>query len=116
MTATKVTAHLADWIVGVKGGDIPAEVRVKAIQALVDNYFRADRVVQGGYPMEMRYAGPREGLLHAGQGHPGRCRRQDRARKAQREPLRCGLHREPVVVRVERLRNDDLVPGANVGE
>jgi len=49
----------------LKEGDIPAEVRVKAIAALVDNYFRPDRVVQGGYPMEMRYAGPREALLHA---------------------------------------------------
>jgi len=49
----------------LKPGDIPAEVRVKAIQALVDNYFRKERVVQGGYPMEMRYAGPREALLHA---------------------------------------------------
>ena len=49
----------------LKPGDIPAEVRVKAIQALVDNYFRPDRVIQGGYPMEMRYAGPREALLHA---------------------------------------------------
>ncbi len=49
----------------LKPGDIPAEVRVKAIEALVDNYFRPDRVVQGGYPMEMRYAGPREALLHA---------------------------------------------------
>jgi sulfate adenylyltransferase len=49
----------------LKPGDIPAETRVKAIQALVDNYFRPDRVVQGGYPMEMRYAGPREALLHA---------------------------------------------------
>jgi len=49
----------------LKPGDIPAEVRVRAIQALVDNYFRPDRVVQGGYPMEMRYAGPREALLHA---------------------------------------------------
>jgi len=49
----------------LKAGDIPAEVRVKAIDALVDNYFRPDRVLQGGYPMEMRYAGPREALLHA---------------------------------------------------
>jgi sulfate adenylyltransferase len=49
----------------LKPGDIPAEVRVKAIQALVDNYFRKERIVQGGYPMEMRYAGPREALLHA---------------------------------------------------
>ncbi len=49
----------------VKAGDIPAEVRVKAIDALVGKYFRKDRVLQGGYPMEMRYAGPREALLHA---------------------------------------------------
>jgi sulfate adenylyltransferase len=49
----------------LKPGDIPAEVRVKAIDALINKYFRKDRVVQGGYPMEMRYAGPREALLHA---------------------------------------------------
>jgi sulfate adenylyltransferase len=49
----------------LKPGDIPAEVRVKAIDALVTKYFRKERVVQGGYPMEMRYAGPREALLHA---------------------------------------------------
>ncbi len=49
----------------LKAGDIPADVRLKAIDALVDNYFVEGTVVQGGYPMEMRYAGPREGLLHA---------------------------------------------------
>ncbi len=49
----------------LKAGDIPADVRVRAIQALVDNWFVKDTVVQGGYPMEMRYAGPREALLHA---------------------------------------------------
>ncbi len=49
----------------LKPGDIPAEVRVKAIDALVNKYFRKERVIQGGYPMEMRYAGPREALLHA---------------------------------------------------
>ncbi|HEX7671530.1 MAG TPA: sulfate adenylyltransferase [Polyangiaceae bacterium] len=49
----------------LKEGDIPAEVRVKAIDALVNKYFRKERVIQGGYPMEMRYAGPREALLHA---------------------------------------------------
>jgi sulfate adenylyltransferase len=49
----------------LKAGDIPAEVRVKAIDALVNKYFRRERVIQGGYPMEMRYAGPREALLHA---------------------------------------------------
>ena len=49
----------------LKPGDIPADVRVRAIDALVNKYFRRDRVIQGGYPMEMRYAGPREALLHA---------------------------------------------------
>ena len=49
----------------LKPGDIPADVRVKAIDALVNKYFRKDRVIQGGYPMEMLYAGPREALLHA---------------------------------------------------
>lgn len=48
-----------------KPGDIPADVRVRAIDALVHKYFRKERVIQGGYPMEMRYAGPREALLHA---------------------------------------------------
>jgi len=48
----------------LKPGDIPADVRVKAIDALVNKYFRKERVIQGGYPMEMRYAGPREALLH----------------------------------------------------
>jgi sulfate adenylyltransferase len=49
----------------LKPGDIPADVRVKAIEALVNKYFRKERVIQGGHPMEMRYAGPREALLHA---------------------------------------------------
>ena len=49
----------------LKQGDIPAEVRTRAIQAMIDNYFREGTVIQAGYPIEMRYAGPREALLHA---------------------------------------------------
>lgn len=49
----------------LKAGDIPAEVRVKAIDKLVELYFVNNTVIQAGYPMEMRYAGPREALLHA---------------------------------------------------
>jgi sulfate adenylyltransferase len=49
----------------LKAGDIPAEVRTRAIQAMIDNYFRSGTVIQAGYPIEMRYAGPREALLHA---------------------------------------------------
>ena len=49
----------------LKTGDIPADVRTRAIQAMIDNYFRPGTVIQAGYPIEMRYAGPREALLHA---------------------------------------------------
>lgn len=49
----------------LKPGDIPAETRTKAIQAMIDNYFVKGTVIQAGYPIEMRYAGPREALLHA---------------------------------------------------
>ena len=49
----------------LKPGDIPADVRVKAIDTLVNYHFVKENVVQGGYPLDMRYAGPREGLLHA---------------------------------------------------
>jgi len=49
----------------LKPGDIPADVRVKAINALVNKYFRKERVAMAGYPLDMRYAGPREALLHA---------------------------------------------------
>jgi sulfate adenylyltransferase len=48
----------------LKPGDIPADVRVNCINTLVEYYFDKDRVVAGGYPLDMRYAGPREGLLH----------------------------------------------------
>ncbi len=49
----------------LKPGDIPAEVRSEAIEVLVKNYFAPNTVIQAGYPLDMRYAGPREALLHA---------------------------------------------------
>ncbi len=49
----------------LKPGDIPADVRSNAIGTLIENYFVDDTVVQSGYPLDMRYAGPREALLHA---------------------------------------------------
>ncbi|MDH5536154.1 MAG: sulfate adenylyltransferase [Betaproteobacteria bacterium] len=49
----------------LKPGDIPADVRTKAIGALIEKYFVQKTVVQSGYPLDMRYAGPREALLHA---------------------------------------------------
>lgn len=49
----------------LKAGDIPAEVRTRVIAVLIEKYFRPGTVVQAGYPLDMRYAGPREALLHA---------------------------------------------------
>jgi sulfate adenylyltransferase len=49
----------------LKPGDIPADVRSSAIDSLVRNYFVPGTVIQAGCPIEMRYAGPREALLHA---------------------------------------------------
>jgi sulfate adenylyltransferase len=49
----------------LKAGDIPAEVRIEAIDVLTQNYFVPGTYIQAGYPIEMRYGGPREALLHA---------------------------------------------------
>ena len=49
----------------LKPGDIPASVRVEAINAMIENYFANNIAIQAGYPIEMRYAGPREALFHA---------------------------------------------------
>lgn len=67
----KVAIEICDGLLihqvlgALKPGDIPAEVRVKAIDALVEHYFVPGTAIQAGYPIEMRYAGPREALLHA---------------------------------------------------
>jgi sulfate adenylyltransferase len=57
--------YIHSLVGNLKPGDIPASVRVKCIDSLVKNYFVEKNVVQGGYPLDMRYAGPREGLLHS---------------------------------------------------
>lgn len=49
----------------LKPGDIPADVRSNAIASLIDKYFVDNTVIQAGYPLDMRYAGPREALIHA---------------------------------------------------
>jgi sulfate adenylyltransferase len=67
----KVAIEVCDGVLvhsllgNLKPGDIPAEVRTKAIGVLIDKYFVKKTVVQSGYPLDMRYAGPREALLHA---------------------------------------------------
>jgi sulfate adenylyltransferase len=53
-------------IVGkLKEGDIPGNIRIKCYEALLSSYYPLDRVLLKVYPMEMRYAGPKEAVLHA---------------------------------------------------
>jgi sulfate adenylyltransferase len=67
----KVALEVCDGVLvhsllgNLKPGDIPAPVRTRAISVLIEKYFHRDTVVQAGYPLDMRFAGPREALLHA---------------------------------------------------
>lgn len=68
---TKIAIEICDGVLihsllgNLKPGDIPADVRTAAISTLCENYFVDNTVMQAGYPLDMRYAGPREALLHA---------------------------------------------------